>query len=98
MFIGFMSFISLTKYNDGKKYTLNILQVNDGDNQYSGTSISRKKAKLSRSETRDFFIGLANSSFVSRGLSIEARVQVIEVARNSNHKGFEKILNKKIFN
>ena len=44
MFIGFMAFVALTKYNEGGKNNLNFLQVNDEDinGEDSGRKADRK--------------------------------------------------------
>ena len=88
IFIGFMAFICLIKYNDGGINKLNVLEINDDDikNVESGRGSARKKAKLTKDDTRDISAGYAISPFASRGLSVEARVQVIEVAQFETQK------------
>ena len=83
MFLGFMAFVSLTKYNEGSNNNLTVLQVNDGDIDVddSGRMLARKKAKKDKDNNRDMAAALVYSPFVARGLSVEARVQVIEVAQ-----------------
>ena len=88
MFIGFMAFVCLTKYNDGGSNNLTVLQINDDDvkNGESGRGGARKKAKTSKDDTRDVSAGCDESPFAARGLSVEARVQVIEVAQFESQK------------
>lgn len=81
MFIGFLAFFSLTKYNEGGNNNLTVLQVNDDDinGEDSGRMVPRKKVKIDKDDNRDMASASVYSPFVARGLSVEARVQVIEV-------------------
>ena len=67
---------------------LTSLQINDDDIKVdkSGRGVARKKAKKSKYDTTDISAGCADSPFAARGLSVEARVQVIEVAQFESQK------------
>ena len=88
IFIGFMAFVSLTKYNEGGNNNLTVLQVKDDDinGEDSGRMAARKKTKLDKDDNRDIAAASVFSPFVTRGLSVEARVQVIEVAQFESQK------------
>ena len=83
-----MAFVCMTKYNEGRTNELTCLQINDDDvkDGEGGRAVARKKAKTSKDDTRDLNAGCGESPFAERGLSVEARVQVIEVAQFESHK------------
>ena len=89
-FIGFMAFVCLTKYNDGGKNTLTTLAMNDDDlgdlEGGSGREGARKKAKLLKDEQRSIETGEEESPFKTRGLTMDDRVQLIEVSQMEEQK------------
>ena len=78
-----MAFVSLTKYNEGGNNNLTVLQIKDDDinGEDSDRIVARKKAKTNKDDNRDMAAASVYSPFVARGLSVEAMVQVIEVAQ-----------------
>ena len=87
MFIGFMAFVCLTKYNGGTN-NLTVLKINDDDvnNGESGRIVARNKSKTVKDNTRNICAGGEDSSFAARGLSVEARAKVIKVAQFESQK------------
>ena len=90
-FNGFMAFVCLTKYNDGGKNVLSVLDTNDSDNEddiigdSTSRSSARKKAKLEKDGLRSIESG-NESVFKSRGMTMDARVQVIEISQVEDMK------------
>ena len=76
-------FFSLTKYNDGGSNNLTLLQINDDDinDCESGRMDAHKKSKTAKDDTRYICTGSEQSPFPVKGLSVKARIQVIEVAQ-----------------
>ena len=62
---------------------MTVLQVNNDDinGNDSERNVARKRAKTEKDNYRDICAGSFNSPFASRGLAVEARVYVTDVAR-----------------
>jgi len=90
-FTGFMAFVCLTKYNDGGKNVLSVLATKDADNEddsigdSTSRSSARKKAKLEKDGLRSIECG-NDSVFKNRGMTMDARVQVIEISQVEDMK------------
>ena len=90
-FTEFMVFICITKYNDGGKNILTVLATNDDDlgeylNGSSGRDGARKKVKLTKDEQRSIEIGEEQSPFKTCGLTMDDRVQLMEVLQIEEQK------------
>ena len=85
-----MAFVCLTKYNSGGKNTLTTLTMNDDDlgdlEGGSGREGAGKKAKLLKDEQRSIETGEEESPFKTRGLTMDDRVQLIEVSQMEEQK------------
>ena len=78
----------LTKYNDDGEDVLSILTSDGGSKRDGDESRSdyRKKAKANKNNDRSIAAGADHKSFCQRGLSIEARLYVIEMAQVEDSK------------
>ena len=89
IFTGFMAFVALTAYNEGRKSKLAVLATKDedgGGRNASGRAVARKKAKLTKDMGRSADTGSPNGPFAKRGLSMDTRIQLIEVAQLEDQK------------
>lgn len=93
MFTGFFAFVCLSKYNEDGKNLLNVLALNDGDDHdfgKGGRSESRKRLKKNKDDLRQLETGTV-SPFAARGLPLDTRMQIIEVAQFEDSKMREDI-------
>ena len=82
--MGFMAFVIFTKYSDVGENKLSSLAINDDDNRKDdegGRMSARKKTKVSKDEERSIDAINMNSIFAQRGLTIDQRVHIVEVAQ-----------------
>ena len=88
-FIGFMAFVIFTKYNDVGENVLCSLAINDGDDnedKLGGRLDARKKAKTSKDEDRSIAAMHKNSAFAERGLTIDQKMNMVELAQLEEQK------------
>ena len=79
---------SLIKYKEGDNNNITVIQIKDNDinGDDSGRMVARKKSKTDKDENRDMAAASVYSHFVARGLSVDARFQVLEVAQFESQK------------
>jgi len=89
IFTGYIAFVSLTKYNDGKKHILSVLGTPDKDDEgssVSSRSVPRKKARVEKDSSCSAEVLKEKNIFDSCGVSIDTKMRVIEVAQLEDQK------------
>ena len=95
VFTGMAAFLCCSKYNDGETNHLNILAKNE-DEAVTATDASRSQSRISSKKEKDKVraIGGNNSSiFNSRGLSIDSKMQMVEIAQFEDAQARDDIKN-----
>ena len=97
MLIGFLEFVSLTKHKDGDVNTLDVVSTNDDDKielPVKGRSRHRKKMKLLKDNERSRATSSDDerSLFTQRGLSVDTRLQMTEMAQIEHSKNIETLV------
>ena len=83
VFVGFRNFVCHTKYNDRGENLLNCLCVKEQDS-VATTSKSRKDAQKAAATEKNSFCSIEVGNpgmFGKRGLHIDSRLQIIEIAQ-----------------
>ena len=94
-FIGFMAFVALTKYNEtGENLLCTFATIDDDDfdSDEGGRENFRKRAKLNKDEQISIKDLSQDSPFKSRGLSIEQRMGIVELAQIQEQKWRDEII------
>uniref|UniRef100_A0A6U5L0F0 Uncharacterized protein n=1 Tax=Corethron hystrix TaxID=216773 RepID=A0A6U5L0F0_9STRA len=90
-YTGWIAFEILTKYNEHGENILSLLNNEDAKKREGeGRSDFRKKAKLKNDAARSVQVGADTNAFRNRGLSIQARLHVIEMAQVEDAKKIRK--------
>ena len=85
MFMGFMAFVCLTKYNEVGVNHLTVMEINDD----MVTKISRAEQRQQNKEERD--TTRAFNSPGSRGIGLDRQMQIIEIAQMDDCKKIDNI-------
>ena len=91
VFTGLMSFICHSKYNEGGKNMLDFLAINDDDGTEFGKGGRCKRRKMNK-EQKDTERSLEAgniSPFADRGLTLDSRIQIVELAQFEDSKARE---------
>ena len=95
VFTGMAAFICCSKYNDGGENHLNVLAKND-DDAVAGTDSSRSKSRLSVKSEKDKMRSIEtgdNSLFNNRGLTLDSKMQMVEIAQFEDAQARDDIKN-----
>mmetsp|Transcript_11045 Transcript_11045/g.12639 ORF Transcript_11045/g.12639 Transcript_11045/m.12639 type:complete len:390 (-) Transcript_11045:6-1175(-) len=91
IFTGLINLICHSKFNEGRSNILNVLATKDGDScdfDTGGKAKLRSVTKENKSNLRSTQTGTP-SQFVARGLTLESRIQIIELAQFEDSKKSE---------
>ena len=100
IFTGFINFVCDSKYNENQTNRLNILTANDdGDDDcaFGGKGRKMKARQISLKVKEETVVrsiettGMTSSPFVTRGLTLESRIQIIELAQVEDSKVREQL-------